>query len=101
MVFSSGTAALHGAYFAAGVGQGDEVITTPITFSATANEALYLGSRPVFVDVRPDTINIDPEKIETKITPRTKVLAPVDCAGHPADLKEIMEIAQKHNLVVV
>ncbi len=101
VVFSSGTAALHGAYFAAGVGYGDEVITTPITFAATSNAALYLGARPVFVDVRPDTINIDPEKIEEKITPCTKVLAPVDFAGHPADLKEIMGIAEKHNLVVV
>ncbi|MCL6611791.1 MAG: UDP-4-amino-4,6-dideoxy-N-acetyl-beta-L-altrosamine transaminase [Peptococcaceae bacterium] len=101
VAFSSGTAALHAAYFAAGVGPGDEIITTPITFAATANAALYLGARPVFVDVRPDTVNINSELIIKSVTPKTRVLAPVDFAGHPADLEEIMDIAKKNNLVVV
>jgi UDP-4-amino-4,6-dideoxy-N-acetyl-beta-L-altrosamine transaminase len=101
VVLNSGTAALHAAYFAAGVGPGDEVLTSPITFAATANAALFLGARPVFADVRRDTVNIDPEKLEQHITPRTKVLAPVDFAGHPADLDAVMDIARRHNLVVV
>jgi len=101
VVLNSGTAALHAAYFAAGVQPGDEVITSPITFAATANAALYLNAKPVFADVRPDTVNINPEEIEKLITSQSKVLAPVDFSGHPADLKEIKEIANKHNLVVV
>lgn len=101
VVLNSGTAALHAAYFAAGVGPGDEVITSPITFAATANAALFLGAWPVFADVRRDTVNIDPEKLEQHITPHTKVLAPVDFAGHPADLDAVMDIARRHNLVVV
>lgn len=101
VTFSSGTAALHGAYFAAGVGEGDEVITSPITFAATANAACYLGAKPVFVDVKRDTVNIDPKKIESAITPRTKVIAPVDFTGQPADMDNIMRIARKHRLVVV
>lgn len=98
---NSGTAALHAAYFAAGVGPGDEVVTSPITFAATANAALYLGARPVFADVTPDTINIDPKKIAEAITQRTKVIAPVDFAGHPAKLDEIITIARENGLVVV
>lgn len=101
VVFSSGTAALHAAYYAAGVQEGDEVITSPITFAATANAALYLGAKPVFVDVDRDTININPGLIETAITERTKVIAPVDFAGHPADLSPIMKTAEEYNLVVV
>lgn len=101
VAFNSGTAALHAAYFAAGVGPEDEVITSPITFAATSNAALYLGARPVFADIRTETVNIDPVLIEKNITNRTKVIAPVDFAGHPADLDEIMDIAQKNNLVVV
>lgn len=101
VVFSSGTAALHAAYFAAGVKANDEVITSPITFAATANAALYLGAKPVFVDVDPETININPCFIKTAITERTKVIAPVDFAGHPADLEPIMAIAEAHDLVVV
>ena len=101
VVFNSGTAALHAAYFAAGVGVGDEVITSPITFAATANAALYLGAKPVFADVQQDTINIDPVALEQLITPRTKVLAPVDFAGHPANMEVIMDIAHSNNLVVV
>lgn len=101
VVMNSGTAALHAAYFAAGVGPGDEVVTSPVTFAATANAALYLGARPVFADVRQDTLNISPEGLEQHISPRTKVLAPVDFAGHPADLEPVLEFARKHSLVVV
>ncbi len=101
VVLNSGTAALHAAYFAAGVKPGDEVITSPITFAATSNAALFLGAKPVFCDVRLDTVNIDPAEIERHITPRTKVLAPVDFAGHPADLDAVMDIARRHGLVVV
>lgn len=101
VALNSGTAALHAAYFAAGVKSGDEVITSPITFAATANAALYLNARPVFADVRPDTVNINSKEIEKLISSRSKVLVPVDFSGHPADLKEIKEIANKYNLVVV
>lgn len=101
VVFNSGTAALHGAYFAAGVTPGDEVITTPISFAATANAALYLGGVPVFADVQPDTINLDPEAVRAKLSERTRVIAPVDFAGHPADLDEIREIAAEVGAVVV
>lgn len=101
VVLNSGTAALHAAYFAAGVEPGDEVITSPITFAATANAALFQGARPVFADVRRDTVNIDPGELERLITPQTRVLAPVDFAGHPADLGAVIDIARKYNLVVV
>jgi UDP-4-amino-4,6-dideoxy-N-acetyl-beta-L-altrosamine transaminase len=99
--FSSGTAALHGAYFAAGIGKGDEVITSPITFLATANAALFLGGRPVFVDIEPDIGNIDADLVEPVITSKTKAIVPVHFAGHPADLQRIAEIAKEHNLIVV
>jgi perosamine synthetase len=99
--FSSGTAALHGAAFATGLGPGDEAITTPMTFCATANCVLYQGAKPVFADVCPDTLNIDPDQIARRITPRTKAILPVDYAGHPADLKAILELAERHRLVVI
>src|SRR3954464_8094774 len=86
--FSSGTSALHGAAFAAGLRTGDEAITSPITFAATANCVLYQGGNPVFADIREDPLNIDPEFVSARITPRTKVLLPVDYAGPPADLDE-------------
>lgn len=101
VAFSSGTAALHAAYFAAGIGRGDEIITTPITFAATANAALYLGARPVFVDVEPDTGNINPGLIEKAITEKTRAIVPVHYAGHPADLDPIHKIANKHNLLTI
>lgn len=101
VAFNSGTSALHAAYFAAGVGPGDEVITTPISFVATANAALFLGARVVFADVDPETINIDPKEVARLISQRTKVIAPVDFAGHPADLDEIMAIAKDAGAVVV
>jgi perosamine synthetase len=99
--FSSGTAALHGAAFAAGIGTGDEAVTTPLTFAATANCVLYQNGTPVFADVAPDTLNLDPERVSAKISPKTKALLPVDYAGHPADLDAMLEIAERHGLVVI
>ena len=101
IVFNSGTSALHGAYFTLGLGKSDEFITSPITFVATANAGLYLGAKPVFVDVEPDTGNIDAARIEQKITRKTKLIVPVHYAGHPADMQKIRRIAKKHNLAVV
>ncbi len=101
VVLNSGTAALHAAYFAAGVRNGDEIITSPITFAATANAALYLGARPVFVDIEYDTGNLDPLLIEEAVSTKTRVIAPVDFTGRPAEMDAIMASAQKHNLVVV
>ncbi len=98
---SSGTAALHAACFAAGIKPGDEVITSPITFVASANSVLYQGGRPVFADIQPDTMNIDPIEIEKKVTSKTKAIIPVDFAGHPCDLDEIKAIAKRHNLIVI
>jgi len=98
---SSGTAALHAAYTVAGIGQGDEVITTPLTFAATANAVVYCGGKPVFVDVESDTLNINPELVEGLITPKTKAIAPVDFAGRPCDYDEILKIAKKNNLLVI
>ncbi len=99
--FSSGTAALHGAAFAAGIGPGDEAITSPLTFAATANSILYQGGTPIFADVRGDSLNIDPEQVTERITPRTKALLPVDYAGHPADLDELTQIADRHGLTII
>lgn len=101
IVFSSGTAALHGAYFAAGLAKGDEIITTPITFLATANAALFLGAKPVFVDIQQDSGNINSNLIEGKITEKTKIIAPVNYSGQPVDLEEIYKIARKSDLLVV
>ncbi len=98
---SNGTAALHAAVFAAGIGPGDEVITTPITFAASANCALYLGGRPVFADIDPDTYNIDPQEIRKKITKKTKVIIPVHFTGQPVNLDEIHAIAKEHHLTVI
>jgi perosamine synthetase len=99
--FSSGTAALHGAAFAAGLRPGDEAITTPMTFCATANCVLYQGARPVFADVCPDTLNLDPDEVARRITSHTKAILPVDYAGHPADLDPLLELADRHGLVVI
>ena len=98
---SNGTAALHVACLAAGITDGDEVITTPITFAASANCVLYCGGRPVFADVDPKTYNIDPEDIRRKITPRTKAIIPVHFAGQPCDMDAIHEIAREHHLIVI
>jgi len=98
---SSGTAALHLACLAAGIKTGDEVITSPITFVASANCVLYCGGRPVFADVQPDTINIDPKKIKELLNPKTKAIIPVHFAGQPYDLEKISDIAKEHNLIVI
>ncbi|HHJ00673.1 MAG TPA: aminotransferase class I/II-fold pyridoxal phosphate-dependent enzyme, partial [Candidatus Aerophobetes bacterium] len=101
MVFSSGTAALHAAYFVMGIKEGDEIITSPITFLSTANAALFLHARPVFVDIEEDTGNINPDLIEKAITRKTRAIVPVDYGGHPVDLEKIARIAKKHNLAII
>ena len=101
VAIANGTAALHAACFAAGIGEGDEVITTPITFAASSNCVLYCGGTPVFADIRPDTYNIDPDDIERKITDRTKAIIAVHFTGQPCEMEQIHEIARKHNLVVI
>ena len=101
VVVSSGTAALHAAYAAIGIGPGDEVITPPITFVATQATAALLGATPVFVDVKADFPNIDPYKVEQAITPKTKAIVAVDYAGLPADLTELKAIADKHSLYLI
>lgn len=101
VAMSSGTAALHAACAVAGISEGDEAITTPITFAADANAVVYCGGRPVFADIREDTLNIDPEEIRKKVSPKTKAIIPTDLAGHPADLDEIKAIAEEHGLIVI
>jgi len=98
---SSGTTALHIALLANGIGSGDEVITTPFTFIASANSILYVGARPVFVDIDPVTFNIDPAQIKAAITPRTKAIMPVHLFGLPCDMEPIMALAQAHGLIVI
>ncbi len=98
---SSGTTALHTALVAAGVEKGDEVITTPFTFAATSNSVLYSEATPVYADINPRTFNLDPEKIEEKITDKTKAILPVHLYGQPADMDPILEIAEKHDLKVI
>jgi perosamine synthetase len=99
--FSSGTAALHAAAFAAGLNPGDEAITSPMTFAATANCVLYQGATPVFADVSRDTLNLDPDLAAARITSRTKAILPVDYAGHPSDLDAMLQLADRHGLVVI
>ena len=101
VVVANGTAALHCAYAAAGIGAGDEVVTTPLTFSSTANMVLALGAKPLFADIDAQTLCLDPAKAEAAITARTKAIAPVDFAGHPAALDAFMEIARRRDLVVI
>jgi perosamine synthetase len=99
--FSSGTAALHGAAFAAGLKPGDEAITTPLSFVATANCVLYQGAVPVFADVSPDTLNLDPAQAAARVSPRTRAVLAVDYAGHPAELAPILQMADRHGLLVI
>ena len=101
VALNSCTAGLHLSLIAAGVGSGDEVITTPFTFAATANVIVHVGAKPVFVDVQKDTFNIDPLLIEKAITKKTKAIIPVHYGGHPCDMDEILKIAKKHHLVVI
>lgn len=101
VALNSGTSALHLALLAAGVGAGDEVVTTANTFIATAETILYTGAKPVFVDVDPATANLDPNLIERALTPRTKAILPVHLYGRPAALDPILEIARRRNLAVI
>ena len=101
VAIANGTAALHAAAAVAGIGPGDEVITSPITFVASANCALYLGATPVFADIDPRTYNIDPVDVERKITSRTKAIIPVHFTGQPCDMEPLREIAKRHNLIVI
>ena len=98
---SNGTAALHCACIAAGIGPGDEVITTPITFAASANCALYCGARPVFADINPETYNIDPDSIEAHITDKTKAIVAVDFTGQAVENERIRRICDEHNLIFI
>jgi perosamine synthetase len=99
--FSSGTAALHGATFAAGLRPGDEAITSPLTFCATANCILYQGATPIFADVCRDTLNLDPQSVARKLSSRTKAIIAVDYAGHPADLQELRAIANATGALLI
>lgn len=101
VAFANGTAALHGACFAAGIGQQDEVITSPLTFAASANCILYQGGTPVFADINTQTYNIEPHAIDTLVTEKTKAIIPVDFSGLPADIDGIKKIAKKYNLIVI
>jgi len=98
---NSGTAALHAACFAANIEKGDEAITSPITFAASANCVLYQGGTPVFADIDTDTLNIDPIEIKKKITQKTKALIPVDFTGLPADFEKILQIAKENNFIII
>lgn len=101
VLFSSGTAALHAAYSVAGIGRGDVLLTSPITFAATANAALYSGATPVFVDVEADTGNMDVTLLAQSITKRTKAIVPVHYAGHPVEMSAVKRIAREHGLIVI
>ena len=101
VAIANGTAALHAACFAAGITEGDEVITTPITFAASANCVLYCGGTPVFADIKTDTYNIDPEDIRRKITDKTKAIIPVHFTGQPCEMDEIHAIAKEYGLLVI
>src|SRR5947209_10172834 len=94
LALNSCTAALHTALKTLGIGPGDEVITTPMTFTASVNVIEHVGARPVLVDVEPDTLNIDPRKVEAAITPRTRAVLPVHYAGHPADLDALRALTR-------
>lgn len=101
VAFSSGTAALHGACYAAGVGAGDEVITTSMTFAASSNCVLYMGGTPVFADIDEDTFNIDVKQIEKKITDKTRVIIPVDYTGQAVDIDSIKNLVKGKNIVII
>jgi len=98
---SSGTAALHLALLAHEVGPGDEVITSPFSFAATGNTILLVGATPIFVDIDPDTYNLDPEQVAHAITPRTKAIMPVHLYGNPANMGRLVPLAEAHGLVII
>jgi dTDP-4-amino-4,6-dideoxygalactose transaminase len=101
IALNSGTSALHLALLAAGVGPGDEVITVPFTFVASVATILYAGAKPVLVDIEPRTFNMNPDAIEAAISPRSKAIVPVHLYGQPADMDPILQVARKHNLIVI
>lgn len=101
VLIANGTAALHAACFAAGINHGDEVITTPLTFAASANCILYCGGKPVFADVNPETYNIDPSNIEKCITDRTKAVIAVDFTGQAVEIERIRDICDRHGLILI
>lgn len=101
VAFNSGTAALHGAMFAAGLTVNDSIITTPITFVATSNSLVYLGGKPAFVDINMNTYCLDLEKIEDAITDKTKAVVPVDYAGYPVNLERLREITDDYSLIII
>src|SRR5690242_11187924 len=101
LALNSCTAGLHTALVALGIGPGDEVITTPMTFAASVNVIEHTGARPVLVDVSPDTLNLDPGQLDAAVTPRTKAVLPVHYAGHPADLDAIRDVARARDLTVI
>lgn len=101
LAVNSCTGALHIAVAALGLGPGDEVITTPMTFAATINVIVHEGATPVLVDVEPDTLNIDPARVAEAITPRTRALLPVHFTGHPAEMKPLLDLARQHNLRII
>lgn len=101
VVCSNGTAALHIACLAAGVGEGDEVITTPITFAASANCVLYCGARPVFADINPETYNIDPDSVAKCVTEKSKAVVAVDFTGQSVELDSIMQLCREKNMVLI
>ena len=101
VAFSNGTAALHGACWAAGLGPGDEAITTPLTFAATANAVVYQGARPVFADVDAASLNLDPDAVKRVVTARTRALLPVDFAGLPCDYERLVPLAREHGWIVI
>lgn len=98
---TNGTCALHLALTALGIGPGDEVITTPFTFIASSNSILYNGAIPIFADIDPNTYNLDPEKVEAKITDKTKAIMPVHIFGNPSDMKRLQEIATEYDLKII
>lgn len=101
VAIANGTAALQLALLAHGIGPGDEVITTPFTFIASVNSILFCGARPVLADIQADTFNLDPERVEEQITPRTRAILPVHLYGNPCDMDALAAIAARHNLVVI